>query len=381
MVISDLNSIKIDEDKDKIKKKIDRLDSQYNTYQSSVLVLNESKNKINDYKRDINTYESEIERLENITINNLCPVTNEKCSIIGADKIKEINDEINRIKESASESNDLMTKEEEKYSVLSDAIKKIEKELLDYSELQDKYNEIQLKENNRERLIEYIDKTKVKLGKKEEELNDIKDNTQHYDEARLRFVEDECIKLRDTLSRLDERYSQIELQRASEYNNILEIEGQLERLQEYRKEYKENEVILERIKKIRDIFKEVGSRLVENYLNNISYDANEIWQELMNSNNTLTWESDYNIKIGNLDFLQLSGAQKVISSISVRLALSKYLSDIRILILDEPSANLDLERRENMVESIRQLSGYSQIIVVSHDSCFENITDNIIELN
>ena len=65
-----------------------------------------------------------------------------------------------------------------------------------------------------------------------------------------------------------------------------------------------------------------------------------------------------------------------------RASLLKFIIfEYRVLLLDEPTANLDLENSQMVIEIIKYLKKKGvTIITVSHDSSFDNIADKIIEI-
>jgi exonuclease SbcC len=68
------------------------------------------------------------------------------------------------------------------------------------------------------------------------------------------------------------------------------------------------------------------------------------------------------------------------AALSIRLALLKQLTDIRIAFFDEPTANMDAERRENLAMQISRITNFDQLFVISHDETFDNFVDNVISL-
>ena len=68
------------------------------------------------------------------------------------------------------------------------------------------------------------------------------------------------------------------------------------------------------------------------------------------------------------------------AALSVRLALLKQLSDVRIAFFDEPTTNMDAERRENLATQISNIKHFDQLFVISHDDTFEGYVDNVITL-
>ena len=73
-----------------------------------------------------------------------------------------------------------------------------------------------------------------------------------------------------------------------------------------------------------------------------------------NAEHTLKWGEDYGITLeeGGYErtFASLSGGEQMAAAISVRLALLKQLTDIRLAFFDEPTTNMDYERRENLAQ-------------------------------
>ncbi|MEM1873172.1 MAG: SMC family ATPase [Acidilobaceae archaeon] len=79
----------------------------------------------------------------------------------------------------------------------------------------------------------------------------------------------------------------------------------------------------------------------------------------------------------------LSGGEKTMLSIVSRIALASMVSNKRVsvLILDEPTEYLDAEARKTVFETIREVAGYiDQIIVVTHDPEVEDIADTLVHV-
>ena len=68
------------------------------------------------------------------------------------------------------------------------------------------------------------------------------------------------------------------------------------------------------------------------------------------------------------------------AALAVRLALLREMSEIDFAFFDEPTQNMDSERRSNLAEQIRAVRGFEQLIVISHDDTFEHHTENLIRL-
>ena len=99
---------------------------------------------------------------------------------------------------------------------------------------------------------------------------------------------------------------------------------------------------------------------------------------------TLKWGEDYAISLEedgyDRPFQSLSGGEQMAAALAVRLALLKQLTDLRIAFFDEPTSNLDYERRENLAMQISQIKHFDQLFVVSHDDTFEGYVDNVVTI-
>jgi exonuclease SbcC len=56
------------------------------------------------------------------------------------------------------------------------------------------------------------------------------------------------------------------------------------------------------------------------------------------------------------------------------------MSSLRVAFFDEPTANLDPERRAQLATHITNIQGFDQVFVISHDDTFESSTANPIRL-
>lgn len=87
-----------------------------------------------------------------------------------------------------------------------------------------------------------------------------------------------------------------------------------------------------------------------------------------------------------LDLESLSGGEKVSVALALRLGMAHILgaSNLNFIILDEPTAHLDEERRKSLVSVLSQafeanISSISQFIIITHDTeIFENSNVDMI---
>jgi len=76
----------------------------------------------------------------------------------------------------------------------------------------------------------------------------------------------------------------------------------------------------------------------------------------------------------------LSGGERAVLALSLRLALAKALSsrEVELVILDEPTANLDVDRRRELVRVLRDLADeVPQVVVVTHDMEVAEAADQV----
>ena len=139
---------------------------------------------------------------------------------------------------------------------------------------------------------------------------------------------------------------------------------------------------------ISDTLKKAAPEVAKMLLARISQEANLFFREITgNAERTLSWKEDYEISLEEFGyerpFSTLSGGEQMSAALSVRLALLQELSDIRFAFFDEPTVNMDAERREKLalaIHGISQKLRFNQIFVISHDDTFESHTDYVVSV-
>ena len=70
------------------------------------------------------------------------------------------------------------------------------------------------------------------------------------------------------------------------------------------------------------------------------------------------------------------------AAIAIRIALLSQMShNLRILFLDEPTANMDDARRNQLAEQITRLEGLNQLFVITHDDAFERTAHHVLHVS
>ncbi|MEO8650095.1 MAG: AAA family ATPase, partial [Acidobacteriota bacterium] len=197
---------------------------------------------------------------------------------------------------------------------------------------------------------------------------------------------------RTALATLERDHAEMRAMLESEIRRAADLRAELERLTairtELQNEYREKarlEKVAEATEFIRDTLKEAAPLVARNYVYHVSVEANQMFREITgNAGRTLKWAEDYGIFLeeGGHDrpFQNLSGGEQMAAALSVRLALLKQLTDIRIAFFDEPTTNMDAERRENLAQQISRIGYFDQLFVISHDDTFEGYMDHEIRV-
>jgi exonuclease SbcC len=206
-----------------------------------------------------------------------------------------------------------------------------------------------------------------------------------YDAARHHRLRVECEETRAIVAREDALLEGLRSQLKAANDELSRLHRQREKLLTRRGERDKIARIDRALRFIRDIINRAGPAVTEHLLRNISQGANDIYEEIMDDHAAeLRWDRNYEVLVQRgaetRAFVQLSGGEQMSAALAVRLALLKEMSDVDFAFFDEPTQNMDGDRRSNLADQIRQVRGFEQLIVISHDDTFEHHTDNLIRL-
>ncbi len=137
---------------------------------------------------------------------------------------------------------------------------------------------------------------------------------------------------------------------------------------------------------IRNWFKEAGPIITKALLNNINASAGELFRGFLDDQSIkLEWKEDFDIVVTTPQaekvFTQLSGGEQMAAALAVRLAIVRVLTNVDFVFFDEPTTNLDPEKRENLAKCIKTIKGFKQLFVISHDDTFERYADHIVHFS
>ncbi|MEO6726807.1 MAG: hypothetical protein ABIU20_01450, partial [Blastocatellia bacterium] len=190
-----------------------------------------------------------------------------------------------------------------------------------------------------------------------------------------------------------ERATQAATQLENTRQQFERLKVQLARLEEVRERMREHLTAIEKARTlretaefIRDILQKAAPYITEMLLHSISAEANQLFREITGRFDvSLRWAKDYEVTLEEegreRPFLNLSGGEQMAAALAIRLALLKELSEINIAFFDEPTTNMDEERRRNLAQQIGRIKDFHQLFVISHDDSFEGFTDQIVMLS
>jgi len=206
-----------------------------------------------------------------------------------------------------------------------------------------------------------------------------------YDAQAYASLADSYQALRVELATLEERLRQQRAQIEEAQAEIERLSGVQGQLEAARAEHGELTEILSLLAYLRQVLRDAGPKVTQALVEVISLQAARLYADIMADHSArLYWTKDYEIVLAakgrERTFKQLSGGEQMASALAVRLALLREVSDIDVAFFDEPTANLDDQRRDNLAEQILNVKGFSQLFVISHDDTFERDTDHVVRV-
>lgn len=268
-----------------------------------------------------------------------------------------------------------------------------------------------------------IEITKEKISENEDDYQQFERNRQAADqlESRTETVEDieeQLTELRGQLDQLtDDRESEKEVFDEEEFESLSddiddfnghintlkgrrsakeeELEGVAANVGELEEKLTEREEKVESLRELaanqkfatwlRENVRAAGPKMRDIITDRIGKRADTLFRSIRGRKaEQLEWTSDYDIVVVDADvrksFSTLSGGEKMAAALAVRLAILEQISRLDIAFLDEPTANLDKDKKANLVAQLNGLDAFEQLAVISHDSTFDSMTDYSITI-
>ncbi|WP_279119882.1 AAA family ATPase [Fusobacterium varium] len=327
--------------------------------------------------------EKEIENLNkniNIELKNI-----EEKKIVIKENIKTLEEKRNFLNENKIFSNELIT--------INTNIDKLEKKtnslerssnlyLENYKKAMEK-NEL---EKNLENIKIIIENNQMKFREKSA-LLELK--RKDIESIELEKIQKKDEKITSDIEEIREKLGAVNSEVETLKKKLDEVKKYEDLLKNKRKYLEKLNMKLELTKIFREKIKSMGKEVSKNMLKEIEILATENFRKITGRGEKIVWSNEDKNKYvvfldgdrGELKFEQLSGGEQVAVAISIRGAMSELFTESKFSIFDEPTNNLDTERRRSLADSIGEiLKNLEQSIIVTHDDTFREMAQKVIEL-
>jgi exonuclease SbcC len=368
-------------------------------------LLYREKNNIKDRDQLIGESGKLNESIRNLNLNKI----NDEIVII-SNKIKDITKKL-------FDNNDKLSKTNIEIENKNNAFKEIGKYLDENKKILDEYDtqkkileakeiEQKSKENghslyvSNKREAEELDNYKKNFDNAEASINETVDKTKNENikkeqlSEKLKEIDIDKYNIEKKqkdlfISELEQKFGQIQNRQNTLKEEIEKIEKDLKIIEEIKKRIKKLESKYELATIFRDNIKSMGKEMTKNILSEIALEGTENFRKITGRSEYINWSSDeknkYLVSLNNeeksISFENLSGGEQVAVAISMRGAMSTIFTKSKFSIFDEPTNNLDIEKRKSLAESIGEiLKNLDQSIIVTHDDTFREMAQKVIEL-
>ena len=263
-------------------------------------------------------------------------------------------------------------------------------------DLKNPYNEY-LKNNvlaeDLENLLLKVNKNIKELYSLRVEKNLLKEKVSNLEEKIKNIKIDELKEKYDTikeeLNEINKKLGSSQ-EKIENYKKILEkISSQEEKQKKLLVEFKKLENKFNKANLIRNEVGQMGRAISKYMLSGISNIASVNFNKITGRTERIEWSNEEKDKYAvylvgqerKIAFEQLSGGEQVSVAIAIRGTMTEYFTNSKFMILDEPTNNLDTERKKLLAEYMGEiLNNLEQSIIVTHDDTFREIAEKIIEL-
>lgn len=263
-------------------------------------------------------------------------------------------------------------------------------------DLKNPYNEY-LKNNV---LAEDLDNLLLKVDKNIKELyslrtdkNLLKEKVSNLEEKIKNIKIDELKEkydiIKEELNEINKKLGSSQ-EKIENYKKILEkISSQEEKQKKLLIEFKKLENKFNKASLIRNEVGQMGRAISKYMLSGISNIASVNFNKITGRTERIEWSNEEKDKYAvylvgqerKIAFEQLSGGEQVSVAIAIRGTMTEYFTNSKFMILDEPTNNLDIERKKLLAEYMGEiLNNLEQSIIVTHDDTFREMAEKIIEL-
>lgn len=358
--------IKNEEDLNIIKNSLTIEDTSNNNLQFKI---EQNKIKINELEKQNKTLNDEIEGISrriSLAVKELNTIKNDMINL--KDELTEVSDskgKLNKLKL------DNINLEVQKNAYLSNITKSKEVEKI-----------LKVIETDR-KLVSDLNIKLIQIN------NDIDSLEGEYSEDSYRTLSNNFTKAIESRSSIITSITEKGDQRNKLQNEVIEMDRLLVIKEEKEIQLQRYYEINEFITKSKKIFADLPRELSIKYREHISNSATRIYRQISKEKVQLELTEDYGVIItedenpkNQKSIDVLSGGEQMSVAIAIRLSMLKGLTGLDIYFLDEPTVNLDQERRARVADVVEEIADdLTQLFVISHDDTFDQITDSVIKIS
>lgn len=269
------------------------------------------------------------------------------------------------------------------YDEISSEIQRLEK-------IKDLYNQllgtVKSKENIESNLKDKND-DKLKIN---EELEEITSTLKTFE-----YDKDHHLKLKLEHENLNKEISNLKIAIGKIEGSKTSLTQELIHLKEEEKKNELRKIELENLKSfinlLNDIRNEFSKDAIQKHLRMISKpliqkSTLKIFEKFNFPYSDIILDEDYNLSLfspnGEVTIDMISGGEKIAAALSLRLGITEAISkgNLEMVMLDEPTTHLDIHRRRDLIDILKEISITPQMIIVTHDSELEGVADNLIKI-
>jgi len=232
--------------------------------------------------------------------------------------------------------------------------------------------------------VKNLEKLSIELKNASGELKDIEKVYDPYEHE----------KKKQTQSKTHDRVKELEGEVKNQEKNIESLKKDVkivEELESNLETLKSNKNILEvnktKTTSLKSVATDAAPAIRELLLTRVCFEATLLLRELGRNLELedLSLDKDYNLQVkrsGVFDDARiLSGGERVVVSLALRMAFVKVMSPVDILILDEPTAHLDPSSVDALVDCLEENRPFSQMFIITHNENFRRVADWIIDVS
>ena len=263
-------------------------------------------------------------------------------------------------------------------------------------DLKNPYNEY-LKNNvlaeDLENLLIKVDKNIKELYSLRTKKNLLKEKVSNLEEKikniKIAELKEKYDIIKEELNEINKKLGSSQ-EKIENYKKILEkISSQEDKQKKLLVEFKKLENKFNKASLIRNEVGQMGRAISKYMLSGISNIASVNFNKITGRTERIEWSNEEKDKYAvylvgqerKIAFEQLSGGEQVSVAIAIRGTMTEYFTNSKFMILDEPTNNLDTERKKLLAEYMGEiLNNLEQSIIVTHDDTFREMAEKIIEL-